>query len=436
MIRNMQIRSLCVLALVACGSNPQHASLSGIDRLPPGVDVDLDGTFTFSPSGDLELALTRPCTATTDPDPADPYLPGVRSSDPCNRSQLDAIDVRATIPWAGQVRGVWLAPYHIVFRINWTQSDLDPFADDAEKIAAAAWTLGDKYWIPSRDDAARIVRLARQAENELMGGGASPQLGVAAFEIEGGTLRAGSEATVRVEITNRGTGVGYRVAATIRSSRASLHNQQLSFGMIRPSTSKTRKLRVAIPASEAPGDAMLVLVVTEANGFSPANANTRVTILPPEATPKLEVRCAFAAPPALDAGKSVVLNCIVNNTGSAAATVKLEAVIASDPAVVSRVQTIAAGGRAAFDIPLTVPRDLPLDSTFDIAVTARDTTYSSVARMTMTGVIRKSKLCEPGELTREQYDAKIAELRAARAAGDLTQAQLDRYDAELVACLP
>jgi hypothetical protein len=42
----------------------------------------------------------------------------------------------------------------------------------------------------------------------------------------------------------------------------------------------------------------------------------------------------------------------------------------------------------------------------------------------------------PGQLTRQQYHAKIAELRAAVAAGDLTSAQLDRYGAELVACLP
>ena len=40
-----------------------------------------------------------------------------------------------------------------------------------------------------------------------------------------------------------------------------------------------------------------------------------------------------------------------------------------------------------------------------------------------------------GQLTRAQYRTKLNELRAAVAAGDLTQAQLDRYDAELVTCL-
>ena len=50
-------------------------------------------------------------------------------------------------------------------------------------------------------------------------------------------------------------------------------------------------------------------------------------------------------------------------------------------------------------------------------------------------LVRKPRLCEPGQLTRAQYQAKIAELRTAVTAGDITQAQFDRYDAELVACL-
>ena len=71
----------------------------------------------------------------------------------------------------------------------------------------------------------------------------------------------------------------------------------------------------------------------------------------------------------------------------------------------------------------------------EIAITARDRASSRSARTTVTGVVRKPRLCEPGQLTRAQYQAKIAELRAAVTAGDITQAQFDRYDAELVACL-
>jgi hypothetical protein len=440
MMCNVHMTSLCVLALVACGSNPHRPSLSGIGTLPPDVELVLEGSFTFSLTGDLELALNEPCTATRYPSLTTGSISPEVYTEPCNRSELDAIAVNATIPWVGQVRGEWIDPHHVVFRINWAQSDLDPFADDAATIAAGAWTIGDTSWVPSRSDVALIVRLGRQAEHDSEGGEASPQLEVAAFEVEGGALRAGSESTVTAAIANRGGGAGYRVFATIRSSRASLHNKQLVFGRIRPGTSRTRKLRVAVPVAETPGDTMLVLAVTEANGFAPTNASRRVKVVPPETAPNLDVRCALAgrseASPALDAGQSVVLKCVVNNTGTAAATVELEAAIARDPAVVSRVQIIAAGGRSTFDVPLMVPRNLPLDSTFEIMVTARDTMYASTARTSITGVIRKSKLCEPGQLTLAQYHAKIDVLRAAAAAGDLTQAQFDRYDAELIACLP
>jgi hypothetical protein len=50
-------------------------------------------------------------------------------------------------------------------------------------------------------------------------------------------------------------------------------------------------------------------------------------------------------------------------------------------------------------------------------------------------MVRKPRLCVFGQLTREAYRGKIVQLRAAVSAGDLTEAQLDRYDAELFACL-
>jgi hypothetical protein len=448
-IRAVNVISLCALVVSACGSNSRHVSTSDMGRLPPGVELDLEGTFTFSAAGDLELALSEPCTATRESERVSgvlkarlkgAYTTARQTLEPCNRSELDAIAVSATIPWAGKVRGVWLAPHHIVFRINWAQIDLDPFADDAMKVAATAWTVGDTFWIPRPSDAAHIVSLARQADYDRLGTGASPQLEVTAFQVEGNALRCGLESTLMVGVANRGDGPAYRVVVTIRSSLASLHTRLLTFGILRPGMSKVRTLRVTIPPSETSADTMLVLVVTEANGFNPANVSRRVKILPPANTPNLGMRCAFAerfeALPAFDAGQSVVLKCIVNNTGNTVATVKLEATIARDPAVVSRIQTVAVGGRSVFEIPLIVPRDLKLDSTIEIVVVAHDTVYLRIARTTLAAVVRKPKMCEPGQLTRQQYDAKIAELRAALTAGDLTQAQFDRYDAELVTCLP
>jgi hypothetical protein len=82
-----------------------------------------------------------------------------------------------------------------------------------------------------------------------------------------------------------------------------------------------------------------------------------------------------------------------------------------------------------------LPSDLAIDSTVEIAVTARDVISTDIARTTILGVIRKPNPCISGRLSREQYREKIAQLRAAVAEGSMTSEQFDRYDAALVACL-
>jgi len=86
-------------------------------------------------------------------------------------------------------------------------------------------------------------------------------------------------------------------------------------------------------------------------------------------------------------------------------------------------------------IPMAVPRDLAIDSTVEIAIVAVDHEFARSARTRIVGVIRKPRLCATGLSDRRASEAQLAELRAARAAGDLTQDQFDRYDAELVSCL-
>lgn len=71
----------------------------------------------------------------------------------------------------------------------------------------------------------------------------------------------------------------------------------------------------------------------------------------------------------------------------------------------------------------------------EITVSARGRQEQHSARTTMIGVIRKLKLCPPGQLTHAPYRAKLPALRDAIAAGELTQAQLGRYDAARVTCL-
>ena len=211
-------------------------------------------------------------------------------------------------------------------------------------------------------------------------------------------------------------------------------------GAIKPGADKVHKRQATLPASETAHDTMLVLALSEGNGAAPRNASRRIPIEPSTAAPVLAMRCAIvgheAARPDLDAGQNLMVRCQVENTGNAEARqVNLDAAIGDGAQGHSAPQPVPAAGRATIDVAITVPRGLPINAPVEIAITARDRASSRSARATVVGVVRKPRLCEPGQLTRAQYQAKIAELRSAVTAGDITQAQFDRYDAELVACL-
>jgi cytoskeletal protein CcmA (bactofilin family) len=270
-------------------------------------------------------------------------------------------------------------------------------------------------------------------------GGPAPSLEVAAFEVSEGALRVGGEATLEVRIANRGPGTAYRVVATTRSSITSLHGLRLSFGTIKPGSDKLRKLRVTVPASETSSDTMLVLVVGEGNGFVPRNVSHRMPIQAIAVPVVLALKCSIAgrsaARPELDAGDNLVLHCTVGNAGASATKIALETSVARAAPTRSAALDLAAGAQVSFDVPVAISRDLALDSTVEIAVTAHDTVFGGTERASVVGIVRKPKVCTAGQLTGAQYRSKITELRAAVVAGDLTQAQLDRYDAELVACL-
>ncbi len=425
------------LWLVACAMSPRGYPRPFTGKTPVGSRVDLRGYFAFSAAGELSLALAEPCTAERQS--------GARTAsatEDCDRARLDAIRVIAVTPWHREVDGVWTDASHLAFHVDWKDSGLDPLADDAATLAGRAWQISGTQWTPTAAEATRILQLVADAtdtEVALERGGAAPSLEVTSFEVSDGTLRVGSEATLVVRIANRGSGTAYRVVATTRSSVASLHGLRMGFGMIKPRTEKVRRLQVTVPVSEAAPDAMLVLVLGEGNGFAPRNVSRRVPIAASSNAPILAVRCSLAdrsePRPDLDAGEGVVLHCIVDNTGAAAATVELETSVAGGAPARSAARSIAAAGHGVFDVAVTIPRELAIDAAVEIAVTAHDRQFRRTARTSVVGVVRKPKLCSVGSLTRAQYRAKLSELRAAVAAGDLTQAQLDRYDAELVTCL-
>jgi hypothetical protein len=427
----ISLLAACALAAIGC-TRPYIA------QTPSQFRVKIHGVFTFSPAGELVLALSERRCIVID------YLERIRAytTQPCSQATLDTIPVTAVTPWGKEVRGVWIDAGHIAFPIDWARSGIDPLADNVSDLTQQRWRIDTTSWQPTSADAARILKLvsdATQTEPDLVRGGPAPQLEVTALRFIEGAARSGGESTLVVGIANRGPGTAYRVRATTRSSLPSLHGRRLGFGMIKPGTDKVRTLRVSIPASETAQDVMLVLVVDEGNGFSPPNMSQRMPILASETAPVLAVQCTIAnrtnMPADIEAGGSIVLHCLVSNTGTSAAPVGLETTITHAPTIMTPPQLVAVGKQIAFDVPVKIPRELALDSKVEIAIVARGTTYARTARTIVTGIIRKSKVCEPGHLTQAQYRAKIEVLRAAAAAGDLSQAQFDRYDAELVSCL-
>ena len=421
----------CVAVVAACAPPPTARPFTG--ALPTDAQVDLTGSFTLTGDGTLRLALASPCVVAT----------RKTAQVHCSPEVLRDIHVVARTPWNQDVLGAWNGPAYIEFRPDWKVAGLDPLADDAAKVAARPWDVSGTQWTPTPAQASAILKLVGNAvgvETEVVRGGPPPSLDVTELEIEGGTLRTGESNSLVVRIANRGPGVAYRVVVTTRCSVDALHGRRLSFGGIKPGSDKSQRLQVTVPTSETAPDAMLVLTVSEASGGEPRQVSRRIPLGPSTAAPVLAVQCKIGdrqgAKLDLDAGQRLVVRCNVDNTGNAAAKqVDLDVSVAGAAPVRSAQQAIGVAGHAAFEVPVLVPRGLPIDAPVEIAITARDRSSQRLARATLVGVVRKPKLCVPGELTREQYQAKVKELRAAVAAGDITQAQFDRYDAELVTCL-
>jgi hypothetical protein len=434
-MRAFKLIVACTVVAAACAA--PGSSQPFVGTLPRDAKLKMSGVFTLSADGAVRLALAKRCTATAT------ASNGVPFEAPCDRKVLDGIHVIAHTPWDQDIPGAWVDSGHIVFQVDWKAAGLDPLAADAPGLAARAWTVSGTQWTPSPDDVAMILKQigdATETETQLVHGGRPPSLEVTAFEIEGDALHAGDASTLIVRITNRGPGAAYRVVATTRSSIEALHGQRISFGLIKPGADKVRKLLLTVPPSETARDTMLVVAVSEGNGFAPSNVSRRMPIAPSTAAPVLALRCTVGgkegARPDLDAGQRFSLRCTVDNTGDAVAKqVELEVSVASRSPVRSPPQAIAVAGHLGFDVPIIVPRDLPIDAPVEIAIVARDRQSSRTARTTVVGVVRKPKLCTPGQLTHAQYQAKVTELRAALGAKYLTQDEFDRYDAELVACL-
>jgi hypothetical protein len=401
---------------------------------PTLPSLGIAGQITLSDKGVLTFTLDEPCVP-----PQVSYF-GQNINEVTGHCIRPAMFVHT--PWGAVVRGVWPDNGHVTFTPDWSRTGLDPLDDHTADELAQPWRLVDAQWVPDPADTRRMVALigdATDTQPVVVSGGPPPRLEVAALDVAGGAVEPGGATTLTVRVANKGEGDAYRVRVLTRSSVPSLHDKTLSFGHIAPGAEKTRSLTVHVPLTENAADTMLVLSFSEANGFVPHDVSRRVAIRPTVDAPVLAAACTIVdhdpARPELDAGEHIDVRCSVDNHGPSAAVVVVGVAVGRDPAVASQPKQIAANGSQVYDVPVVVPRGLALDSTVEIAAQASDLRYHRTADATIVGVVHRPKLCMPGQLTRAEYEAKIAELRKTLEAGDLTQAEFDRYDAELVGCL-
>lgn len=425
-----------LISYVGCIAPPARAAFTG--DLPPRTNLELSGKFELA-DGQLVLALERGCMHEPDVLSA-----GVQKDRQCTLRESKAIRVVAQPPWGGAIEGAWTDARHIAFRVAWAEARLNVLAPDAVAAASRPWRVSGAIWQPRDRDADAMLELIGDAtgtETTVVAGGTEPvKLEVAAFELEG-TLVRGGDATLVVTLANRGAGTAYRAVATTRSSLAALHGQRLEFGKLPPGAAKTRKVRIAVPATESASDAMTVLVVEEANGFAPANLSRRWPLAATQA--HVEAACIVAdhggVRPSVRAGERVTVRCRVRNAGTSSERAAIEIVapnvLAADGLVRSGARDLAASQSGAFDVPVELGLDLTVGSSAELGINVLDAQLHRVAHTTVTLQITKPRLCEPGSLTRAAYDAKIAKLRNNVRAGNMTQAEMDGYDSELLLCL-
>lgn len=436
----LAVAAALVLVLAACTPAPSRVILRSsrtmiLDRSAP--------TIGFAPSGELVLAMP-PCT----------FVLSVKYIDRVEETRERCVDPLAdavlTTPWGRTLRGVSDAPdidgrTTLRFPADARVVQLDP-------LDRRTWKLGEPWrirhpmwvedfiWTPTEADLEPfVVAIGAGLGVDATSAPAlqPPELLVTNLNASNGEILAGGPSTIELAVQNRGHGPAYRVTATIRSSLDQLHGLQFSFGKIDAGATAIRRARVELAENTEETSAMLVVVFSEANGFAPANFSRRFPVRVVATAPRLAVACRTASGDVeVDAGEIVRLRCEVRNEGGRLATAVTTTASVGGQRAASRATDIAPRAAETVEVPVRIPTGASIDQQLLIDVVAAEAAKGgqrATARVAVT--IRRPRVCPSGKLTRAEYRTKRAELDRARAAGDLTAEEFDRYDAELVGCL-
>jgi len=416
-----------------------HASRrAGLAAGPP--------TVTLSSSGEIAVTLP-PCTITV----REVYADAIETSAlPCVEPMGE---MQITSPWGGALRAPVSSPDaqgRSVARFT-----LQPVEASVDPLDPRTWPRGEAWrtwtvthpmlttpfvWRPTDADIA-VLALAVGASVGVDASSAPvtvpPDVVVDGLRAAHDEILAGGETVLELTVTNRGQGPAYRLYALTRSSLPALQGVQFSIGKLAPGQTASRRVRVALAENVGESTAMLVLVFNEANGFAPANFSRRFPVKIVATAPRLAVTCKPAGDVhEVDAGESLRLRCTIRNDGGRQAKqVSTMLAIGGVARLTSAPIDLAPRTQATVELPVRIPTDAAIDQQVAIEVTASEPPGGQRATTTVMVTIRRPRVCPTGKLTRAEYRLKRAELERARAAGDLTADEFDRYDAELVGCL-
>jgi hypothetical protein len=359
---------------------------------------------------------------------------------------------RLVTPWGAKLTPSQGGAGGVAFRIDWAKTGIDALAPDAATHLQRPWRIEspDAYepaeWEPVQADLDAMVALIGRATDtqiEVADVSAPPQVEVVSLRTVD-ELRNGTSGQLVVEVHNKGVGAAYRLVATTRSNIPALSGLQISFGRLLPGETKTRRMPVALPRLNREDEALVVLLFREAHRFAPAQASARFPVRPAVDVAQLGIACKLLdlAPgpgdprPLVDAGQTTNLSCEVRNDGAPVAEVR---VVATLEGRTTRVTS------APFDLPtghahqvllaIDVPQDAAIDSELGLVVETVGGKDAAVARTRLSALIARPQICPEGKLTREDFARKRDELRRKLAAGLITKAEYQKYEAELVACL-
>jgi hypothetical protein len=249
---------------------------------------------------------------------------------------------------------------------------------------------------------------------------------------------AGDENHVVVSVTNHGQTPAYRVVARFKSSTPALQDVQLPFGRIDPGETKKRAKDVATPHD---AEAQIDVEATSSN-TTPALAPHGVRLKPRRVSrpapppPPPQLSCSAPARQ-VTPGQRLRVPCEASNPGDQPVkgmTYKVAIAHAQPTPAPGPADLAPHAAPSKFDVEVTLPSDAT-PGALPVTVTANAPDGTPVEQGLSINIVAPHRLCNPGELTVEDYRRKHKLLDEDRAAGNLTKEAFNDLLAELWTCV-